>query len=243
MRLVAWNCNMALHRKAEALLALRPDIAIISECAEPSRLQATSSSDWMECPPVWIGKNRTKGLGVFGFNGYVPRLSTEYSPRYRYVAPVRVFGPARFNLLAVWAQNASAGVTRKHQPGPLRLALTRYRDFLTGTPSVVAGDFNNNAIWDRPGWRINHMTKVRVLEDMGLVSAYHDIMAEAQGEETVPTHYWRDRRKNGPTSHLDFVFLPQPWASAIRDFSVGTFEDWCGNGLSDHVPIVVDIDV
>jgi len=23
--------------------------------------------------------------------------------------------------------------------------------------------------------------------------------------------------------------------------SVGTFEDWCGAGLSDHVPIVVDV--
>ena len=30
MRLVAWNCNMALHRKFDALLALRPDVAIIS---------------------------------------------------------------------------------------------------------------------------------------------------------------------------------------------------------------------
>ena len=31
MRLVAWNCNMALHRKVDALLALRLDIAVISD--------------------------------------------------------------------------------------------------------------------------------------------------------------------------------------------------------------------
>jgi hypothetical protein len=29
MRIVAWNCNMALHNKYERLLALRPDIAVI----------------------------------------------------------------------------------------------------------------------------------------------------------------------------------------------------------------------
>ncbi len=38
MRLVAWNCAMALHRKFEALLRLRPDVAVIAECAEPGRL-------------------------------------------------------------------------------------------------------------------------------------------------------------------------------------------------------------
>ena len=35
MRLVAWNCAMALHRKLPALPALVPDLAVISECAHP----------------------------------------------------------------------------------------------------------------------------------------------------------------------------------------------------------------
>ena len=35
MRLVTWNCNMALHRKLEALRSLEPDVAILSECARP----------------------------------------------------------------------------------------------------------------------------------------------------------------------------------------------------------------
>lgn len=232
---------MALHRKFDALLALQPDVAIISECAEPSRLAEKSTSDWIEIPPVWIGKNPDKGLGVFGFNGYRPELAATYSPRLRYIAPVHIEGPQRFNLLAVWAQNASAGITRKHQPGPLRLGLTRYREFLEASPSVIAGDWNNNAIWDRPGWRINHMTKVRVLEEINLVSAYHERTGEQQGEETIPTHYWRDRRKDGPTYHIDFVFVPRNWLPHITEFAVGSFEDWCGNRLSDHVPLVLDV--
>jgi hypothetical protein len=29
----------------------------------------------------------------------------------------------------------------------------------------------------------------------------------------------------------------------MREVRVGTFEDWCGAGMSDHAPIVVDVDV
>ncbi len=241
MRLVIWNCNMALHRKVEALASLNPDVAVISECARPATLRERSTNDWIETEPVWIGRNPNKGLAVFGFNGHCAALASDYTPRLRYVAPVMIEGPCSFNLLAVWAQNASAGVTRKNQPGPLRRALSRYRAFLNPAASVVAGDWNSNAIWDKPGWRINHMAKVEALGRMGLVSAYHERTGERQGEETEPTHYWRDRRKDGPTYHIDYIFVPRPWIGRIEHFSVGSFEDWCGNGLSDHAPLVLDV--
>lgn len=234
---------MALHRKFDALMALRPDVAVISECAEPERLQAKSERDWIEGEPVWVGRHADKGLAVFCFNGYQATLDPAYSARLHDIAPVRITGPNSFNLLAVWAQNASAGVTRKHQPGPLRLALTRYRDFLTADDAVVAGDWNSSAIWDKPGWRINHMTKVRVLDGLNLVSAYHETMSEPQGKETIPTHYWRDRREDGPTYHIDFAFVPRHWTNRISHFEIGSFADWCGNKLSDHVPIIFDVDL
>lgn len=242
MRLVTWNCSMALHRKAEALLALEPDVAIVCECAEPDILRLHGETAWFEAEPVWIGRNPNKGLAVFTFNGFTARLHQTYLRTLRYVAPVQIEGPLRFNLLAVWAQNASAGATRKHQLGPLRRALGKSKDFLAAGETVIAGDLNSNAIWDKPGWRMNHMTMVAILGKMGLLSAYHEINGEAHGRETVPTHYWRDRRKDGPTYHLDYIFLPEPWFEAIRHFNVGSFEDWCGSGHSDHVPLVVDVD-
>ena len=64
MRLVAWNCNMALHRKLDALRRLEPDIAVISECASPERLQALGVLDGISDDPIWIGDNPTKGLAV-----------------------------------------------------------------------------------------------------------------------------------------------------------------------------------
>ena len=243
MRLIAWNCNMALHRKIDALLSLKPDLAIVSECASPETLEGRGSTHWMEAEPVWIGQNPHKGLAVFAFNGYAACLHHPYHPTLRYIAPIHVHGPFELNVLAVWAQNASAGITRKHQSGPLRRALTKYREFLLEKVALVAGDLNSNTIWDKPSWRNNHMKKVEILEQMDLVSAYHELRGERHGEESIPTHYWRDRRKDGPTYHIDYAFVPRRWLSRIKEFQIGTFEDWCGNGLSDHVPIVIDVDL
>jgi exodeoxyribonuclease-3 len=234
---------MALHRKFDAMLRLQPDIAVICECAEPKRLQALAGSIGSGVNTVWVGDNRNKGLAVFAFNGYAVHLAARFHATLRHVAPVRVTGPVEYNLLAVWAQNASGGVFRKHQLGPLRRALTKYRDFLIERPSIVAGDFNNSVYWHRPGWRINHASAVATLEGLGLASAYHALRGESQGQESVPTLYWRDRKKDGPTYNIDYVFLPAQWVTRVRQLAIGTFEDWCGAGLSDHVPIVVDVDL
>ena len=136
MRLVVWNCNMALHRKKDALLQLKPDVALLCECAEPEKLRLRGDTDWIETEPVWIGENPNKGLAIFAFNGFTAKLDAAYARTLRYVAPVRIAGPMELNLLAVWAQNASAGVTRKHQAGPLRRALTTYKDFLSAKQAV-----------------------------------------------------------------------------------------------------------
>lgn len=241
MRIVAWNCNMALHRKFDALLSLRPDLAIVSECAAPERLKQRLDFAGLGSDPVWVGRSPHKGLAVFGFNGHRVTLAQEHRRSLKHIAPVRVEGAARFNLLAVWAQNFSDGIRRKRQPGPLRLALRYYREFLAEGPTVVAGDFNNSVYWDRPGWLINQAWAVGALGELGLTSAYHAFHGEAQGEESAPTLYWRDRKKDGPTYHIDYIFLPQAWVARTTGVSVGSFEQWCKPGFSDHVPLVADV--
>ncbi len=232
---------MALHRKMDALLRLRPDIAVVSECAHPEMLQKRGLAPLADNTCLWMGDNHNKGLGVFAFNGYrlVPHVPVHQT--LHHILPVTIAGPTKVSLLAVWAQNASAGITRKRQQGPLRRALTKYRDFLTEAPCVVGGDWNSNAIWDKPGWQINHMTKVRLLDKLDLVSVYHALFDEAHGQETIPTHYWRDRTRDGPTYHIDYAFVPRTWIAALADFQIGSFDDWIGNGLSDHVPLAFDV--
>jgi len=238
MRLVAWNCAMAFHHKFEAVVALRPDIAVIGECAAPDILAAKADVGRLGTM-VWIGTNHHKGLAVFAQPGYRITLDDAYDPSLEYLAPVRVDGRASFHLLAAWAQNFSGGVTRKDQPGPFRTGLGHYRDFLTEVPAIVAGDLNNNAIWDRPGWPINQADAVCTLDGYGLASVYHVLRSERQGEETTPTIYWRDRTLRGPRYHLDYVFAPHEWVptSSLR---VGSHRKWVATGLSDHVPLVAD---
>lgn len=231
---------MALHRKVEALLSQKPDIAVVSECARPDILAERGVTDLEACSVLWMGENPHKGLGIFAFNDFTVSRVQPFYPTLRFVLPARIEGPRTFNLLAVWAQNASAGITRKHQSGPLRRALTKYKTFIDSGPTVIGGDWNSNAIWDKPGWRINHMSKVNLLEGMGLYSAYHAFHEEEHGCETIPTHYWRDRRIDGPTYHIDYVFAPLPWLRNTKEFEIGTFDDWIGNGLSDHVPLIID---
>src|SRR5262249_56645012 len=110
-------------------------------------------------------------------------------------------------------------------------------------PAFVAGDSNNNIFRDKPSYLINHSHTVALLERYGLVSAYHHARGEAQGAETMPTLYWRDRKEHGPTYHIDYIFLPRAWVAGLREMSVGSFAAWCGSGLSDHVPLVVDVAV
>jgi hypothetical protein len=68
MRIVAWNCAMGLARKRDALLALQPDFAVLSEVACPAVLQSKVRRVG-ELPTIWIGDNPHKGLAVISFAG------------------------------------------------------------------------------------------------------------------------------------------------------------------------------
>ena len=83
MRLVAWNCNMALHRKLDALRRLAPDVAVVSECACSERLRPLGVLDYISGDPIWIGDNPNKGLAVLAFNGYRLSLAREFPSRPR----------------------------------------------------------------------------------------------------------------------------------------------------------------
>jgi exodeoxyribonuclease-3 len=150
----------------------------------------------------------------------------------------RIEGPARFNLLAVWACH--------HKPnsyqagcGPLMRALSAYQAFIKESPTVVAGDFNDNVKWDRPKKRNKHKINVDELAALGLRSAYHHARGVEQGAEREPTIYWRDRKRDGGSYHIDYCFVPESWTKSISAVEVGGFDDWVH--LSDHVPLIVEV--
>ena len=91
------------------------------------------------------------------------------------------------HLLAVWTKPEPAYVEALHT------ALLHYHDFLSVSPSIVAGDFNSNAIWDRPNAALSHSRLVKKFEnDFGLVSAYHARTGTGRSATTWEPHPHRD---------------------------------------------------
>jgi len=230
---------MALHDKYKHLLALKPDVAIIPECANVDLIRQ-KAPDFVHSSSIWVGDNRHKGLGVFAFGTYKAELSAVYESRFPHLSPIRIDGPTKFNLLAVWACHAHANSYEARQ-GPLMRALSAYGEFLNDGPTVVAGDFNDNVLWDKPRKLNNHGINVRALTAFGLRSAYHQSRDVNQGQEPEPTIFWRNRKIDGPRYHIDYCFVPDSWINEDLAVDVGHFQDWVGIGLSDHVPMVVDV--
>jgi exodeoxyribonuclease-3 len=240
MRIVVWNCNMALQDKYEPLLAISPDIAIVPESANIDVLRKKASS-FLPTSSVWIGDNQHKGLGVFTFGPYTAKQSDIYEDNFPYILPLRVNGPCQFNLLAIWACHAHPH-SYKNRQGPLMRAMAAYQPFIQDSPTVVAGDFNDNVLWDKPKRLNNHGTNVSRLTALGLKSAYHHTRNVAQGQEAEPTIYWRNRTIDGPRYHIDYCFIPDAWINETLAVDIGLFQKWVGIGLSDHVPLVVDVE-
>ena len=162
MKIITWNCNMAFRKKAPAILALKPDLLIIQECEEPARLTFDRG---VRKPSglLWFGTNPNKGLGVFSYGKYKLETLVHHEPAFRMVVPIAVTSPSNiFTLYAIWANNPTdPDGTYVEQ---VWKAINHYDLHLNSTPSILAGDFNSNAIWDRKRRIGNHSDVVRVLE-------------------------------------------------------------------------------
>jgi hypothetical protein len=223
MRLATWNCARGpWPAKRAAAEALQADILVLTEVPRTARLDGLH----------WFGNHLGQnGITVLTAPGYTaePLAPADVPPC---VVPFRVHGPTSFTLLAVWTWPEPPF---KNYKAPLLAGLGAYRA-LPG-PFVIAGDFNGNTSFDRPGSRLKWSECFRVVEEFGVVSAYHAAAGEPYGHESQPTQY--QTRKTHKPFHLDYVFIPSDWRGALRRVRIPGFEEYA---LSDHRPVVVDLD-
>jgi hypothetical protein len=85
MRIAAWNCQMGLDRKSDALLSLNPDVAVVPECSEKSAIALQLRG----YNTRWFGSNPHKGLGVISRQDWPGRREpTATSGRYTKPSPL-----------------------------------------------------------------------------------------------------------------------------------------------------------
>jgi len=227
MRLVTWNCNLSLGRKLDLLLQLEPDIAVVQECEEALVVPTGYLFRWR-------GNNPKKGLGVL-----VKRQEVVVSPllqdEWTYFLPL-TFPESGIRLLATWAYNHRA---TRFGPGrigcPLEV-LASMSEWLGEGHALVVGDFNNSVVWDKPNGPRNFGAVDAKLCALGFRSAYHSHTSEVLGSETRSTYF---HTKNlAKPFHIDYCFVHS--SLNIESVTVPEFAQW--RAVSDHVPIIVELD-
>jgi len=219
---------MAYRKKAKLISGYHPDLVVVPECE--SLGEATGKH-------LWFGDNLKKGIGIFCYSDFKIELHEAYNPAFKYVIPIKVKGPFKFSLFAVWAMNDLKDV-RKRYIGQVYSAIDYYKNLLN-YPTIIMGDFNWNAIWDKsPSYPLygNLGNTVDLLNLRGIRSAYHEFFKEDLGKETKPT-FFMHHNKDKPY-HIDYCFTSSDFN--ISNVEIGSFDDWIDK--SDHVPLITTLE-
>src|SRR6266498_6063764 len=233
MRIITWNCNMAFRKKANIILTYSPDILIVPECEHPDRLKFEIVTPKPN-DTIWYGPNQNKGLGIFSYSNYRFKLLDIHNPELQLFIPIAVKNEHfSFTLYAIWAHDPNDPdgqyITQVWK------AIHHYDKFITNRKTILIGDFNSNAIWDRPRREGNHSTVVERLEKKGIHSVYHKYFKQKQGKEQHPTLYMY-RHKDKPY-HIDYCFASEDIVNKLKSVEIGTYNFW--RQYSDHVPLIV----
>lgn len=223
---------MAFRKKAEIILKHKPDILVVQECEHPDKLRF-SEQPLKPTDLLWIGQNKSKGLGVFSYSNFRFKLHKAYNPDLKLVAPIKVSdGITDFILYAIWANNPhdkeGQYITQVWK------ALDHYKKIIRRNKTILIGDFNSNTIWDKPRRQGNHSTVVKKLESKGIYSTYHKYFLQEQGKELHPTLYFQ--RNATKPYHIDYCFASTDFIENLLSVEVGDYDFWIK--YSDHVPVI-----
>lgn len=234
MRFMTWNCQVGGFRRKAALVApFRPDVLVI---AEMERLDGALLLDGDVQPTFahrWCIPGARRGLGVLSYTGAsIEPLDVEDDAAFGFHRMLVSRPEGILQVVAVWTSATSERSTTYRQAHE---GLVRHAAWIRQRPTIMLGDFNNNATYEkgRP-WA----DLAALCESLGLVSAYHQFSGEEPGRESQAT-YFHHRKVTSPW-HVDYCFVPSTSVSSLN-VSVGRPEEWLGH--SDHVALVVDIDL
>ncbi|MEQ8324039.1 MAG: endonuclease/exonuclease/phosphatase family protein [Cytophagales bacterium] len=230
MKVISWNSNCAFRNKFELLDSYDADILIIQECEDPASSKDNKYRDWAT-NYLWIGENKHKGLGVFAKDDISLTPLDWESKKLKYFIPCSVNG--QFNLLGVWCYGAKE--KKYSYIAQLWLYLEEHKEKFENM--LIAGDFNSNSIWDNSRVR-NHTEVVRELKEIEIESIYHTYFNENQGNESIPTLFFR--KELDRPFHIDYMFGSSMFHKNVISYNIGKPDQWLK--YSDHMPIVYEFE-
>lgn len=233
MKIVAWNCYQKFRECFKDIIKEDADIYVIPECEDPA---ISKSEEYREFASnyYWVGENKMKGFGIFARDSVKMDLVDLDDNGLRYFIPVRINDS--FNLLGVWTNPDMEKGKVVEYPNEITRYYELHKDSgFFNEDMIICGDFNCDVSLNNKTHGRNVLKMIDKLSEVGLVDTYHYLNDEKQGEESQPTHYWLFKLEN--PFHLDHVFAAP---GRVRKFEIGDADEWLG--LSDHMPIIFEID-
>lgn len=231
MKIITWNCNWKFREKFKSIVEENADIYVIQECEDPSQANNEEYLEFAGDNYFWCGNYKDKGLGIFAKEDIKLEKIPDLNEEFDHFIALRVNDS--FNLLGVWAMPKYVEMIHDYFDA---------NGDLFDENLIMCGDFNSNAIWDKEhktkdaeGNDKNQTNLVLKLEKSNLVSAYHHLNDERQGEESQAT-FFMYRHLDKPF-HIDQVFAS---VDRVKELEIGNAEKWIE--LSDHLPIIFEID-
>jgi len=237
MKLITWNCNGSFRTKYQSFND-DFDILVVQECEDPKN-SIIQYQNWA-FHYLWKGKSKNKGIGIFFKDSYdvQPLDWSDINTNYKN-EELESFLPCLVNneyiLIAIWTKKANSEVFG--YIGQLWKYLQLHKSKLLNKKVILIGDFNSNTIWDKWDRWWNHSDVVQELKDLKIVSLYHTLTNEKQGEEATPTFYLQ--RKTSKPYHIDYIFLSEELITNDTKMRIGNLETWLQ--VSDHMPIFLDL--
>lgn len=228
LRIITWNCHSGdLTGRLADLSRFSPDIVFLQECDPVQSLP-------LDGPVFQRTINPLKGIALaLPSSRYdcVEVVPTGRTGRASIAITTKV--PHALAVLGVWGHD-----TRDYG-GDVQWTLRAHDGLLRTMPAVVMGDFNSGSRLDAQcSVSDGHQRLVDAFAERGLVSAYHVFHQVAHGHEKHATYFHKP--KASQPWHIDFCFVPQGWASRLKDVTIIDGDDWAAR--SDHRPLAVEID-
>jgi exonuclease III len=241
MKIVSWNCKFGFPaKKAEYIKKYNADLYIIQECTENDfeGLFKISKNVRFYCDNI----DSKYGVGLFSdvFNF---EILSEHNINYRYIVPYKVFNNEwEFILFSIWTKDKDENNIKIEYTEQTWKAINfdGYKKYFFGSV-ILIGDFNSNNYWNNKYISNNvhsHNDIIQKLKEYNIESAYHKYNNCINGNEKDATLLWKMDINN--KFHIDYCFLSKDFT--IKNVTIGSLNDWEENKLSDHCPLIIEIE-